>query len=123
MFIPPFPYNAPPYAKLLEILGRQDPATQKALAELSERTAQRYCDRYADHSDLFRSYAYLYDLSKRVRWTVYRNIMFDYAPVEDFAEIQQIKEHYTKQFGELLDNPPWRCVNGDVVKPIPETLT
>lgn len=40
-----------------------------------------------------------------------------------FDGIQKIKEHYTKQFGELLDNPPWRCVNGDVVKPIPEILT
>lgn len=123
MFIPPPPYDAHPYAKLLQILGRQDTTTQKSLAELSEQTAQDYCDRYADHSDLFRSYAYLYDLSKRVRWVVYRNIMFDYSPVEDFAEIQQIKEHYTKQFGELLDNPPWLCVRGDVVKPIPETLT
>jgi len=123
MFIPPFPYDAPPYAQLLKILGRQDPATQKSIAELSEQTAQRYCDRYADQSDRFRSYAYLYDLSKRVRWVVYRTIMLDYAPVEDFAEIQQIKELYTKQFGELLDNPPWQCVNGDVVKPIPETLT
>lgn len=123
MFIPPFPYDCPPYAKLLEILGRQEPATQKALAELSKQTAQRYCDRCADHSDLFRSHAYLYDLSKRVRCAVYCNSMFDYAPVEDFDEIQKIKEHYTRQFGELLDNPPWWCVNGDVVKPIPETLT
>ena len=123
MFIPPFPYDAPPYAQLLKILGRQDTATQKSLAELSEQTAQHYCDRYADHSDLFRSYAYLDDLSKRVRWAVYRNIMFDYAPVEDFMDIQDIKELYNRKFGELLTNPPCQCVSGDVVKLIPETLT
>lgn len=34
MFIPPFPYDRPPYTNLLEILGRPDNATQKALAAL-----------------------------------------------------------------------------------------
>lgn len=126
MFIPPFPYDAPPYDKLRQILGCLDIDTQKAIVELSEQTAQHYCDKKADQSDLLRSYAYLYALSKRVKEAVSCYNIFDDSSVFDYSsmkDVQEIKDYYTRKLSDLLYDSTWRYVNGDIIKPIPVILT
>lgn len=91
------------YDDLMKVLSHLNQDRQKVITDLSRFRAKQFCDRYDNHTEEFEEVAYCYELSKFVRTSIYKEVMFGVANVQDFMAIHQIKTYFTEKLDFLLN--------------------
>lgn len=91
------------YDDLMKILSHLDKDRQKVITDLSRIRAKQFCDRYDNHTKEFEEVAYCYELSKFVRTSIYKEVMFGVADIQDFMAIHEIKTYFTEKLDFLLN--------------------
>lgn len=113
------------YDNLMKILSHLNQDRQKVIKNLSRFRAKQLCDRYDNHTEEFEEVAYCYELSKFVRMSIYKEVMFGVADIQDFMAIHEIKKYFTEKLDFLLntyiDNRS--AGNGSLQKPLHEVVT
>lgn len=112
------------YDDLMKILSHLNQDRQKVIKDLSRFRAKQLCDRYDNHTEEFEEVAYCYELSKFVRMSIYKEVMFGVANIQDFMAIHEIKTYFTEKFDFLLNTyiDVRSAGNGSLQKPLHEVV-
>lgn len=113
------------YDSLMKILSHLNQDRQKVIKDLSRFRAKQLCDRYDNHTEEFEEVAYCYELSKFVRMSIYKEVMFGVANIQDFMAIHEIKTYFTEKLDFLLNTyiDVRSAGNGSLQKPLHEVVT
>lgn len=112
------------YDDLMKILSHLDQDRQKVITDLSRFRAKQFCDRYDNHTKEFEEVAYCYELSKFVRTSIYKEVMFGVADIHDFMAIHEIKKYFTEKLDLLLNTyiDVRSAGNGSLQRPLHEVV-